>query len=191
MGKKTSVYVIAGDTGPVKIGVSINPKNRLSSVQNGHPHKLALRHVVPVAEAYRIEGAVHAALADKRLNGEWFDVTADEARSAIDHAIETLKPNRVERRKSGGTDLWILISRLGLTMEMFADLCGMPVDKVKALCRDDVVPPPWAHAILKLYAMLPAEKKAKVFAERLNPAVNENGTALQGKPVSRFKWAKP
>lgn len=68
----TYLYVIqAEDGGPVKIGVSRNPANRLSQLQSAH-HK-PLRIVDSFEGSYATEKRIHERLSEKRLSGEWFE----------------------------------------------------------------------------------------------------------------------
>ena len=66
------VYFIqaGGCRGPVKIGFSINPEERLETLQAGNPLALALEAVVPGSA--RDEKRLHAVFADGRMTGEWF-----------------------------------------------------------------------------------------------------------------------
>jgi len=86
----SSVYVIGADRG-VKIGRSQSPHERLKALQTASPLPLVLHHVsvdTPLAAA--IENLAHQYLAERRLEGEWFDVTATEAVGAIEWAISEL-----------------------------------------------------------------------------------------------------
>jgi hypothetical protein len=73
------IYVIRSDVGHTKIGVTKNPQARLNALQSGNPHKLRFVRCMPLTDdgcdAYRIEGLLHRLLAEKRMVGEWFDVT--------------------------------------------------------------------------------------------------------------------
>jgi hypothetical protein len=81
------VYVIAQEddgnmSSPTKVGITTNVKARLASVQTGSPHKLQLVHafVAPSRAIARIiEGGFHEGCADRRLNGEWFDIDPFDA----------------------------------------------------------------------------------------------------------------
>ena len=65
----------------VKIGYSSNPKGRLYSLQNANPYKLSLFGIWGPwkrTEINYVESLVHDLFKDKRLRGEWFDVTIDD-----------------------------------------------------------------------------------------------------------------
>lgn len=79
-----AVYIIlpAGDDGPCKVGISRDPWDRLLSLQTGSPVPLRLGEIYYLrdrATAARLEQSFHAAFAERRLHGEWFAVTFDEA----------------------------------------------------------------------------------------------------------------
>jgi hypothetical protein len=64
-------YVIrAGTHGPVKIGTSSNPQQRLRQLQTASPRPLFLVGLVDETEA-----AMHLMLESQRLQGEWFAAT--------------------------------------------------------------------------------------------------------------------
>ena len=72
------VYVIAADGGgPVKIGCSHEPVDRLRGMASLSPIGLVL--VGHAAAGFSVEKKLHAHFDDHRLHGEWFDVTPTEA----------------------------------------------------------------------------------------------------------------
>lgn len=77
------VYVMLSENGPIKVGIAADPKARLASIQSASPWKITLVHASEHKDAGIIERAVHLALRDRRLTGEWFSATADEAIEAI------------------------------------------------------------------------------------------------------------
>lgn len=101
-----NVYAIQSETGPIKIGVSANPGARLGQLTKMQPHGACIIHIakVPRDKAYPIEAAAHALLKEKRLQGEWFDVTQEQAIAAIEYAI-----NAIER---GETAKQMLLRRM-------------------------------------------------------------------------------
>lgn len=65
----------AGNNGPIKIGVSRDPKQRLATLQAMHYETLrplASERVVPIEEKWLHQAYVHA-----RIRGEWFRPTPD------------------------------------------------------------------------------------------------------------------
>lgn len=83
------VYAIAqANTGLVKVGVSRDPLRRLSGIRTSSPHELRLEHAVEVDDAYAVERVAHSMLAEWRVAGEWFNVSIEQARAAINLASE-------------------------------------------------------------------------------------------------------
>ena len=68
---RSYVYFIGAAEGPVKIGFSVAPYERVAVLQTGHWAKLSLLAKVVGTEAD--ERAYHKRFADHRLNGEWFE----------------------------------------------------------------------------------------------------------------------
>lgn len=77
--RKNKVYFIRAvdenkkDYGPIKIGVSNNPKKRLVSIQTGNSNKL--RIISTILGGRRRERLLHEEFKDSRLTGEWFKPT--------------------------------------------------------------------------------------------------------------------
>lgn len=79
--------------GPVKIGISRDPEKRRHYVARPEKHarlKCFYRQPLTTAAARRAEQLAHTILADNRIGGEWFSVSAETARSAILDAISRL-----------------------------------------------------------------------------------------------------
>lgn len=66
----SDLYFIGSESGPIKIGVSVDPAKRLKGLQTGYPEKLSLLAVIR-GQAYR-EPEYHDRFAAHRLHGEWF-----------------------------------------------------------------------------------------------------------------------
>lgn len=75
--------ILAGDK--VKIGYSEDPHYRLSQLQTGNPVKLQLVHFeeVPTKKAKAIEKIVHLQNNYRKLVGEWFSMSKDDAISEL------------------------------------------------------------------------------------------------------------
>jgi len=86
----TAIYVMESEVG-VKIGISKNPDERLRQITNASGMQVSLRHTRDHESAYAVEQNAHKILADKRLNGEWFNVTVNEAIAAIDEAASAIE----------------------------------------------------------------------------------------------------
>jgi hypothetical protein len=99
------VYVIKGDHGRVKVGVSVDPKARLADLQTASPFKLSLEWVGAVASSgFAIEDEAHKILDARRCEGEWFECPVEAAAAAVTAAayrrheqILTVDPNSVAR----------------------------------------------------------------------------------------------
>ena len=69
--RRKYVYAIGDDhDGPIKIGVSARPRNRLRELQVANPSKLKILSKFRGDE--QDESALHRLLVRARLNGEWF-----------------------------------------------------------------------------------------------------------------------
>lgn len=75
------IYFIGREEGPVKIGVSRNPSERLVGLQTGCPFPLKLHGhwMVENTRIYAVERTIHSALEPYRAQGEWFSLTPKEA----------------------------------------------------------------------------------------------------------------
>ena len=78
-----AVYVIASESGPLKIGVSKNPESRKRNLQVGHPHDLELLVHNFECQANSLERNLHQIYSDHRLNGEWFKLPEPKVRELI------------------------------------------------------------------------------------------------------------
>lgn len=67
-------FVQAEGGGPIKVGMSRSPSDRLRQLQTSHAERLRMARVVAVHEskAARMERNLHRHFADARLRGEWF-----------------------------------------------------------------------------------------------------------------------
>lgn len=80
------LYVIAHPEGWRKIGYSDHPRRRLRQHQRHSGAMLVGEAVSEALDPKKAESAAHAALAPHRVMGEWFSVSAEAARSAIEDA---------------------------------------------------------------------------------------------------------
>lgn len=79
----TSVYFIRQcGGGPTKIGVATDVEARLSALQTAHAYPLEVVGIW-LGATIEDEKRLHAKFSDKRLLGEWFDMTDDEVEVAI------------------------------------------------------------------------------------------------------------
>lgn len=104
MGEPAFLYVIGSRLGPHKVGLSANPRRRLSQLQVGSPARLILKRCQPAAStnAEAVEGYAHWLLRESFVRGEWFSVTEQAAwvalvaaEQAIDAGLTCPEPRRI------------------------------------------------------------------------------------------------
>ena len=83
------IYVIGPVVGYQKIGFSQNVEKRLSSIQTGNPVKLKIHHKQEVPEhcVRLLEQKIHNEIKHKKISGEWFDITVEDAISEVDFCM--------------------------------------------------------------------------------------------------------
>lgn len=85
-----SVYVISCEGYPVKIGIAKSPELRLRELQVGCPYRLHLYFSIEVeGDARKIEKHCHNQLSRFRLEGEWFEITVEEAIEAVQFVVRS------------------------------------------------------------------------------------------------------
>ena len=97
------VYVIEGESGHHKIGVSRDPIRRLADLQTGSHVRLKFAYIgVTPGTGYDIEQSAHQLLDAHRKEGEWFLVPASiaigatlEAASRLGEPIQQVPPETV------------------------------------------------------------------------------------------------
>lgn len=78
------LYIIAaGADGPCKIGIATAPSGRLRELQTGHPEALRVWHISECGAAPTLEREMHRYFGAKRLKGEWFSISVDEAMDGL------------------------------------------------------------------------------------------------------------
>lgn len=68
-------FIQASITGLIKIGVAVDPSDRLRTLQTGSPDTLSL--IKTIDGDQKLEQELHRRFADDRLHGEWFHPSAD------------------------------------------------------------------------------------------------------------------
>jgi DNA-binding XRE family transcriptional regulator len=87
-----SIYAISSGSGPTKIGMASRPADRLARLNTASAIRLSLAYCSePLSEPGIVERVAHRLLSEKRLNGEWFDVQAEQAEVAIRAAIDMVE----------------------------------------------------------------------------------------------------
>jgi hypothetical protein len=78
-------FINVVDTNQFKIGyTNISPTTRLSALQVGCPHELALHRIVPYIDPKKLEKHLHDCFSAKKIRGEWFTLTIPEVDSIVD-----------------------------------------------------------------------------------------------------------
>lgn len=96
------IYVIGVEGGKQKVGISHNPKGRLSGLQTASPEKLVGQYcaLCETGDVRQIEVEAHKHLANSHSHGEWFQVDKDTAIRVIREAAETTGLTLIERPQS-------------------------------------------------------------------------------------------
>jgi len=110
-----SIYVIASQTGPIKVGIASHVRRRLSTLNTASSVPLSLAYSAETeADVAAIEQRAHEILEASRLNGEWFGVSAEEAVAAVLQAAEEMAAVLVVPSTSVGTKRErVITKRLG------------------------------------------------------------------------------
>lgn len=76
LSKYKFVYLIKNtETQQHKIGIATNVENRLKQLQTGSPARLEVIHVIKTLTPFELEQELHCKYKDKRLLGEWFNLS--------------------------------------------------------------------------------------------------------------------
>lgn len=69
------VYVIQAEEGPVKIGISIHPDDRINAIESASGRHIVRTFISPLMEGYaQLEKNLHKHFASSRTRGEWFNI---------------------------------------------------------------------------------------------------------------------
>lgn len=87
------LYLISAHSGPVKIGITADPEQRLADLQTGNPRPLSLKqlYLLPTESAAKLERTVLQNNRKFRLCGEWFDLSVDELVALIAQASRRMR----------------------------------------------------------------------------------------------------
>jgi len=81
-------FIQEGHSGPIKIGVAAEPRNRLTDLQCANPRPVRL--ICAVKGSFKLEKHLHRLLKDHRIRGEWFHPSI-EVLEAISEALKFSK----------------------------------------------------------------------------------------------------
>ncbi len=85
------IYVIRGDHGLLKIGISTNPSARIAQLRTASPFPLDFEYIGAMnGFGENVEREAHATLEKYRTNGEWFDCSPEMAVAAVSAAAYRL-----------------------------------------------------------------------------------------------------
>ena len=91
------IYLIRGNDGRYKIGISKNPSKRIKELQTGNSDKMTIIDTYESIYAPQIESALHRYYSHSRKEGEWFDLSVVEESNfikncqKIDQSLQALK----------------------------------------------------------------------------------------------------
>lgn len=151
------VYLIeAPVSGQIKIGISDVPFRRVAFLQTEWREQLFLRHEHDAgssSEARRIERCAHIILSDRRVKGEWFNVSLDEAMGALAEAIDTPAPK--QRKESHAKKLIAVrlsaeaLDTLNRLAPSYGSQANVIVAGLKLLANPDEIPKESVMAALR------------------------------------------
>lgn len=72
------IYLAYCDTGHYKIGWSVDPDKRIKHFDTQMPVEVSMVHSFPTDNVRAAETFLHYLFQDKRINGEWFDLSESE-----------------------------------------------------------------------------------------------------------------
>lgn len=81
-GLNTSYVYFIKESGKhhIKIGKADDPEQRKKELSTGTPHHHEIVHLIKSETAYKTEKLFHRYFSEKRLTGEWFDLSEKELR---------------------------------------------------------------------------------------------------------------
>lgn len=115
------VYFIGHETiGPIKIGASADPYERVRTLRCGSPVWLSVLGTLPVEDMFREERKLHEHFAEVRSHGEWFERTP-ELLAIVSSRRPTLREPSVP-----------LVEREGIyTLSEAAEILGCSVNRLR------------------------------------------------------------
>lgn len=87
--RQNRLYIIKHPAGPVKIGLSEQPRRRLQTIQQYSPFQLELVATFDVPQGmkgHRREAEIHEELSVFNIRGEWFDLPERKEQELIERA---------------------------------------------------------------------------------------------------------
>lgn len=82
------LYAIHGNDNLIKIGFTTDPDRRIKELQTGNPFPLKIIHLREVSgDVKTIEKIIHKSNNHRRVKGEWFKISTEQAIAEIDVAL--------------------------------------------------------------------------------------------------------
>lgn len=72
------VYLLRSSSGYYKIGRTKDPNDRIATFAVKLPFEVEYEHIISCSDMMEMERSLHARYADRRVNGEWFDLNAED-----------------------------------------------------------------------------------------------------------------
>lgn len=72
------VYLVKSSTGYYKIGLTSNPKDRKRTFSVKLPFEVEFECLIKTSDMVSLERELHGRFADRRVDGEWFDLSAKD-----------------------------------------------------------------------------------------------------------------
>lgn len=101
-------FIQAGENGPIKIGMALDVYRRLAELQTGHYERLRIIGLIDGERAQ--EKLTHSALANFRLNKEWFSA-APEVLEFVSRNTYLPPTQKGHERKDGMTEGYFTIAQ--------------------------------------------------------------------------------
>lgn len=96
---------------------------RLHGLQAPLPYELAAHYTADTAFDKHVEAIAHKILEEKRMRGEWFDVSPEDAKQAINDAIDRVRQGeRASSFSVGPKKVYTVRRQIILTAEMDEEL---------------------------------------------------------------------
>lgn len=83
------VYLIQSPSGYYKIGKTINPTNRMKTFTVKLPFEVEYLALIPTQDRHSLERELHKLFDNKRVNGEWFQLDANDVAHIKNLAVQS------------------------------------------------------------------------------------------------------
>jgi len=93
------IYLMSSSVGSYKLGRATNVETRLKGHMRDYPVQIRVMHTIKVSDAVAAESVLLKAFKDKRLQGEWFELSDDDVRWVLSLTTESLERLVDEARK--------------------------------------------------------------------------------------------